>query len=45
MYEFTIENAKTAETFIIFGRSVKRAFERAKLNPAEWVVLFADYID
>ena len=45
MYEFTIENRKTTETFIIFGYSIKKAFERAKLNPAEWAVLFADYID
>ena len=45
MYEFTIENIHTTETTIIFGRSSKRAFERAKLNPIEWVILFIDYID
>lgn len=45
MYEFTIENIHTTETATIFGRSTKRAFERAKLNPAEWVILFTDYID
>lgn len=45
MYEFTIKNIHTAETAIIFGYSTKRAFERAKLNPSEWIILFADYID
>jgi hypothetical protein len=45
MYEYIIENIHTAELTSIFGYSAKRAFERAKLNPAEWIVLFADYID
>ena len=45
MYEFTLENRKTAELHIIFGRDIQKAMEKAKLNPAEWTVLFADYID
>ena len=45
MYEYTIENAQTAELRTIFGRDIKKAMEKAKLSPIEWTVLFADYID
>ena len=45
MYEYIIENRKTLEVNIIFGRNINKAFERAKLIPCEWNVLNADYID
>lgn len=45
MYEIIIENRQTLEIDIIYGRNVKNAFERAKLNPYEWNVLSTDYID
>lgn len=45
MYEFTIENRQTLELDIIYGRNIKNAFERAKLNTYEWNVLGAEYID
>ena len=45
MYEYTIENRNTKEIEIIFGRNATKAFERAKLNPNEWEVLNADYVD
>lgn len=45
MYEIIIENRQTLELDIIYGRNVKNAFERAKLNVCEWNVLGADYID
>ena len=45
MYEIIIENRQTLEMDIIYGRNVKNAFERAKLNAYEWNVLGAEYID
>lgn len=45
MFEYTIENRQTLEIDIIFGYSIKNAFERAHLLPFEWNVLGADYID
>lgn len=45
MYEFTLENRKTTEINTVFGRNIDKALERAGLNPDEWKVLFADYID
>ena len=45
MYEYIIENKQTLETNVIFGRNATKAFERAKLNPNEWEVLNADYVD
>lgn len=45
MKEFYIANIHTKKESIIFGYNPADAFRRAKLNPVEWTVLFADYID
>ena len=45
MYEYIIENNQTLETNVIFGYDMTSAFRKAKLNPAEWVVLDREYID
>ena len=46
MYEFEIYNKTTDKTDFIFGYTVNDAFRRnPKLNPAEWVVILANYID
>ena len=45
MYEIIIENRQTLELDVIYGRNVKNAFERAKLNAYEWNVLNVEYVD
>lgn len=45
MYEYTLENKLTKEIEIIFGRTIAKALERAKLTATEWNVLDAEYID
>ena len=45
MYEFTILNKHTNEENIIFGHSIKGAFEKHNLNRADWEVILIEYID
>ena len=45
MYEFIIENRQTLEIDVIYGRSAKNAFEKAKLLPYEWNILSREYVD
>lgn len=45
MYEFTIENRHTNEETYIFGYNINNAFSRTKLNPNDWQVVNAEYID
>ena len=46
MYEYEIYNKTTDKTDIIYGYFVDDAFRRnPDLNPAEWVVILANYVD
>lgn len=45
MYAYGIRNHKTNERSTLFGRNINAAFAKAKLNPEEWEVEYADYID
>ena len=45
MYEFGLIKLATGEEKIIFGYNINNAFKRAKLNPAEYVVNYREYVD
>ena len=46
MYEYEIYNKTTDKTDFIYGYFVDDAFRRnPDLNPAEWVVILANYVD
>ena len=45
MYEYGICNNVTNERNIIFGITCAKAFEKANLDPNEWFVEYAEYID
>ena len=45
MYEIEVINTKTGETKFIGGTSLASAYRKAGLNPAEWDVLFMDFVD
>lgn len=45
MYAYGIRNYKTNERTILFGRNINSALVKAKLNPEEWELEYADYID
>ena len=45
MCEYEVYNAKTKETKLIYGYSIARAMERAKLITGEWTVVYWEYVD
>lgn len=45
MWEYEIINNKTGARDFIWGYSKSDAWERSKLNPAEWTIIFEDFID
>lgn len=46
MYEFEIFNERTNERDFIYGYNRADAFRRRPaVNPAEWTVIHAEYID
>ena len=45
MYEYRTYNAKTSEERIFFGYTFENACKRAKVNPAEYVVVDMEYVD
>ena len=46
MYEFRLYHNKQAnEETIIFGYTLRDAFQRHKLNPVEWTLYAYEYVD
>lgn len=45
MYEFGLTHLATGKQTVIFGFDVNSAFKRSKLNPAEYVVNYREYVD
>ena len=45
MYEYHIINKATEETNIIFGYDYNDACRRWKVNPHDWLVQIAEYVD
>jgi hypothetical protein len=45
MYEYHIINRATEETNIIFGYDYNDACKRNRIDPKDWFVQIAEYID
>ena len=45
MYEYHILNKKTQEQEVIFGRTLRQACEKARLDLTEWVLIDRVYAD
>lgn len=45
MNEYGIINKNTLENDVVYGYNFANACERNGLNPAEWTILWLEYVD
>ena len=45
MYEYKVYNVKTNEEKILFGYTFEKACAKAKINPADYEIEYAEYVD